>query len=148
MAQVALTRRLSDAPIASERLADTVRALDPASRALLDLSIHRGIRDDQMAPILRTDPFHLAWRRARTLERIASELGGADDPAPLPEVRAALGHLPSDVWAARPALMPPPSTELVVARPHALEPLEPDRPRRRGLRARLRRLFRRQAAGA
>src|SRR3954463_1215836 len=72
-----------------DRLADCVRRLDPATRALLDLSVRRGVRDDQMAPILRTDAFHLAWRRARALEHVASEIGGA----PLGEERGALRDL-------------------------------------------------------
>ncbi|MEA2350409.1 MAG: hypothetical protein QOG86_1350, partial [Thermoleophilaceae bacterium] len=58
--------------VAIERLEARVRALDPASRALLDLSLRRRMRDDDMAPLLRIDSFNLAWRRARTLERLAS----------------------------------------------------------------------------
>ena len=87
-----------------DRLADCVRRLDPGTRALLDLSVRRGVRDDQMAPILRTDPFHLAWRRARALEKIGQEIGGA----PLGEVRMALEALPREAWglplAGQPAL--------------------------------------------
>ena len=87
-----------------DELAACVQALDPATRALLDLSVRRGVRDDQMAPILRTDPFHLAWRRARALERIGQEIGGA----PLGEVRMALEALPREAWglpiAGQPAL--------------------------------------------
>jgi hypothetical protein len=80
-----------------ERLADCVRRLDPGTRALLDLSVRRRLRDDAMAPLLRTDAFHLAWRRARALERVASDLGG-DEPIPLASVRAALETLPREVW--------------------------------------------------
>lgn len=77
-----------------DELAACVQALDPATRALLDLSVRRGVRDDQMAPILRTDPFHLAWRRARALEKIGQAIGGA----PLGEVRMALEALPREAW--------------------------------------------------
>ena len=83
--------------VAVDRLADCVRRLDPGTRALLDLSVRRRLRDDAMAPLLRTDPFHLAWRRARALERVASDLGG-DEPIPLASVRAALETLPREVW--------------------------------------------------
>ncbi|MEA2449200.1 MAG: hypothetical protein QOG63_1132 [Thermoleophilaceae bacterium] len=83
--------------VAVDRLADCVRRLDPGTRALLDLSVRRRLRDDAMAPLLRTDPFHLAWRRARALERVASDLGG-DEPVPLASVRAALETLPREVW--------------------------------------------------
>src|SRR3954452_2555850 len=86
MADVALTLPMQAGSVPLDRLATCVQRLDPATRALLDLSVRRGVRDDQMAPILRTDAFHLAWRRARALEQVAGELGGA----PLGEVRLAL----------------------------------------------------------
>jgi hypothetical protein len=102
-------------------LADCVRRLDPGTRALLDLSVRRRMRDDDMAPLLRIDAFHLAWRRARALERVASDLGGTE-PLPLAQVRAALESLPRDVWdpLSRPALEPPREEE-----PTA--PAEPER---------------------
>ena len=84
-----------DDPLAG--LAECVRRLDPGTRALLDLSVRRRLRDDAMAPLLGTDPFHLAWRRARALERVASDLGG-DQPLPLAQVRAALESLPREAW--------------------------------------------------
>src|SRR5919202_2681415 len=74
-----------------------VRALDPATRALLDLSLRRRLRDDDMAPLLRIDAFNLAWRRARAIERIASGLG-LTDPGGLAQVRAALPYLPESAW--------------------------------------------------
>jgi hypothetical protein len=94
------------APVRLDRLADCVRRLDPATRALLDLAVRRGVRDDQMAPILRTDPFHLAWRRARALEKVASEVGDGSQPAPLGEVRMALEALPREAWGL-PSMGPP-----------------------------------------
>jgi len=110
MAEVALTVPMQ-AAVPLERLARCVQQLDPATRALLDLSVRRGVRDDHMAPILRTDPFHLAWRRARALEKIARELGEGDRAAPLGEVRMALEALPREAWglasAAQPSLPAP-----------------------------------------
>jgi hypothetical protein len=94
------------APVRLDRLADSVRRLDPATRALLDLSVRRGVRDDTMAPILHTDPFHLAWRRARALEQVASEVGDGERPAPLGEVRMALEALPREAWGL-PGMGPP-----------------------------------------
>jgi hypothetical protein len=107
-APVSLTprRKTADVPVRLDRLAECVRRLDPATRALLDLSVRRGVRDDQMAPILRTDPFHLAWRRARALEQVASELGDGELPAPLGEVRMALEALPREAWGL-PGMGPP-----------------------------------------
>lgn len=100
-----------DPPVRLDRLSECVRRLDPATRALLDLSVRRGVRDDQMAPILRTDPFHLAWRRARALERVANEVGEGGRPAPLGDVRMALEALPREAWGlpgiGPPALPPP-----------------------------------------
>src|SRR3954470_11896830 len=95
-----------------DRLAACVRGLDPGTRALLDLSVRRRLRDDAMAPLLHTDAFHLAWRRARALERVASDVGG-DEPLPLAMVRAALEVLPSEAWdpLSTPALPPGPVEE-------------------------------------
>jgi hypothetical protein len=99
MPEAALTVQLAGGGgVPLDRLAACVQRLDPATRALLDLSVRRGVRDDQMAPILRTDPFHLAWRRARALEKIASDVGNGGGSAPLGEVRMALEALPRDAW--------------------------------------------------
>ncbi len=83
-----------------------MRRLDPATRALLDLSVRRGVRDDLMAPILRADPFHLAFRRARALEQVASEVGDSSGPASLGDVRMALEALPKEAWGL-PGMGPP-----------------------------------------
>jgi hypothetical protein len=112
-----------------DRLASCVRGLDPGTRALLDLSVRRRLRDDAMAPLLHTDAFHLAWRRARALERVASEVGG-EDPMPLAMVRAALEVLPSEAWdpvlaLPAPAQEPEVSTELVPAKGGDLEKTSP-----------------------
>src|SRR3954447_1490536 len=109
MSQTALTLPLQAGSVPLDRLTVCVQRLDPATRALLDLSVRRGVRDDQMAPILRTDAFHLAWRRARALEHVANEVGGA----PLGEVRMALEALPREAWGlpgiGQPALPPGPA---------------------------------------
>jgi hypothetical protein len=119
------SRRIEpDPPVRLDRLADCVRRLDPATRALLDLSVRRGVRDDQMAPILRTDPFHLAWRRARALERVANELGGSGRPAPLGDVRMALEALPREAWGL-PGMGPPALPTPKPAASAALVPVEP-----------------------
>jgi hypothetical protein len=124
MPEAALTVPMQAGAVPLERLARSVQQLDPATRALLDLSVRRGVRDDQMAPILRTDPFHLAWRRARALEKIARELGEGDRAAPLGEVRMALEALPREAWGlaapgppALPASTPATGASLVPAVP-------------------------------
>src|SRR5437868_6160216 len=92
------------------RLEASVRALDPGSRALLDLSLRMRVRDEAMAPMLRVDPFNVAWLRARAIERVASDLG-LDDPAGIGWVRATLPQLPDSAWTDAPLPAPPPSPE-------------------------------------
>ena len=99
-----------------DRLADAIRELDAPTRALLDLSIRRQIRDDAMAPLLRTDPFHLAWRRARALERVAAAIGDDEDLLALGDVRAAITLLPGDAWLV-PAALPAPEPVAELPKP-------------------------------
>jgi hypothetical protein len=124
-----LPSRRREPQVEPDRLADCVRRLDPGTRALLDLSVRRRLRDDAMAPLLHTDAFHLAWRRARALERVASEVG-EEEPLPLAMVRAALEVLPAEAWdpLSVPALPertgetePATSTELVPATGTAID---------------------------
>src|SRR3954463_13390240 len=89
MPDTALTLQTQAGSVPLDRVAACVQLPDPATRAHIDLSVRAGVGDDQMAPILRTDAFHLAWRRARALEHVASEVGGA----PLGEERGALRDL-------------------------------------------------------
>src|SRR4051794_341311 len=91
--------------VSMEALAMCVRALDPGSRALLDLSLRRRLPFEAMAGVLHTDPFDLARRRARAVARIAAELdlGGAGVVA---TVKAALSRLPDDAWCV-PVASPP-----------------------------------------
>lgn len=128
MSEVAVSVAAPPGPVALARLAECVRRLDPATRALLDLSVRRGVRDDVMAPILRTDPFHLAWRRARALEQVAGEMGDGSRPAPLGDVRMALEALPREAWGlpgmgppALPAPAPAVGAALVPAAPAELD---------------------------
>jgi hypothetical protein len=125
-------RATSGGPVRLDRLSECVRRLDPATRALHDLSVRRGVRDDLMAPILRADPFHLAFRRARALERVASEVGDASGPAPLGEVRMALEALPKEAWGlpgmGPPALPAPGQTGRRFAREPQAPEAEADQP--------------------
>jgi hypothetical protein len=106
--------RTHRASIVPERLESCLRRLEPADRALLDLSLNRGIPDWAMAPILKTDPTRLAWKRARAIERVASRMG-LNHPADIGEVRSALTALPDRAWlplelqpAPEPPLLTPP----------------------------------------
>jgi hypothetical protein len=83
--------------VSLEELAMCVRALDPGSRALLDLSLRRRLPFEALAGFLQTDPFDLARRRARAVARIAAELD-LEGPGVVATVRVALGRLPDDAW--------------------------------------------------
>jgi hypothetical protein len=98
-------------PVPLDRLAACVQTLDPGARALLDLSLRRGLRDEAIGAIVRQDPFRLAWGRARAIERVAAEMG-ATGPAALRAIRLALPSLPDEAWGV-PALPPPPPPEEV-----------------------------------
>ena len=107
--------------IVPERLECGIRRLVPADRALLDLSLNRGIPDWSLAPIVKSDPMRLAWKRARAIERVACRLGLAD-PADLGAVREALIALPDRAWMPlelQPAPAPP---ELTPPEPAGAEP--------------------------
>jgi hypothetical protein len=103
-----------------EALAMCVRALDPGSRALLDLSLRRRLPFEAMAGVLHTDPFDLARRRARAVARIAAELD-LEGAGVVAAVKAALARLPDDAWCvpvvdAAPDRSPPPAPDPAVIR--------------------------------
>lgn len=85
------------AALSLDALAVCVRALDPGSRALLDLSLRRRLPFEAMAGVLHTDPFDLARRRARAVARIAAELD-LEGAGVVATVKAALARLPDDAW--------------------------------------------------
>ena len=88
-----------------------VRALDPGSRALLDLSLRRRLPFEAMAGVLHTDPFDLARRRARAVARIAAELD-LEGAGVVATVKAALSRLPDDAWCVPLPAAPSPPAEL------------------------------------
>ena len=94
------------AAVSLEELAMCVRALDPGSRALLDLSLRRRLPFEAMAGVLHTDPFDLARRRARAVARIAAELD-LEGAGVVATVKAALARLPDNAWCV-PVTEPPP----------------------------------------
>jgi hypothetical protein len=75
-----------------EGLYHALKGLDPVSRAVLDLSVRRGIPDSDIAGIVGTVPDRLAARRDAALAEVAAAagLGGAQE-APL--VREALRRM-------------------------------------------------------
>jgi hypothetical protein len=76
---------------------DALERLDPASRALLDLSLRRGMRTEEIAELLGADPDSVAETRDEALRTVASEVGMGDEQQ-LDDVRARLAELPADQW--------------------------------------------------
>jgi hypothetical protein len=80
--------------------------LDPASRALLDLSLRRGMKPEEIGDLLGTDPDSVVAAREAALEQLATNLE-MEDPSQLDEVRTRLAELPAEAWtggAERPRL--------------------------------------------
>jgi hyaluronan synthase len=60
----------------------TDSGLDPGSRALLLLSLHHGISDEELARTIGTDAGNIARRRDLAIERVVAEVGSAPDFVP------------------------------------------------------------------
>src|SRR3954470_11164941 len=73
--------------------------LDPASRALLDLSLRRGMKPEEIGELLGTDPESVVAAREAALEQLATELE-MEDSSQLDEGRARLAELPAGAWTA------------------------------------------------
>jgi hypothetical protein len=71
--------------------------LDPESRALLDLSLRRGLDDSEICAVLRVEPEEVARRREELLERLADELG-LQTREQRDELFASLPDLPDRYW--------------------------------------------------
>jgi hypothetical protein len=103
--------------------------LDPASRALLDLSLRRGMTPDEIGDLLGTDAESVVAAREAALEQLATELE-MEDPSQLDEVRARLAELPAEAWSGTAAATERPRLEVVKDRP-AGRAAEPPRESRR-----------------
>ena len=105
-----------------ESFAEALQRLDPASRALLDLSLRRGMLPDDIADILGADRDAVAAQRDEALQRVAADVG-MPSPEESDEVRARLAELPAEEWLGRPE--PTPSAE-PVAEPEPEPVAEPE----------------------
>jgi hypothetical protein len=81
----------------ADRLRLAVDRLDPASRAMLEVSTVRELPDHEIAEVLGTDADEVARRRAEVVERLAEDLGVRGNG---PAVRRLRSRLPE-------ALAPP-----------------------------------------
>ena len=105
--------------VPADRLPGALADLDPGNRALLDLSLRRGVSDAEIAELLRKDPMAVARGRDAVLELLcdALEVGGHDRRE---RVREAVAALPDDAWrpgtghaATSPPPPPPPRAPLL-----------------------------------
>lgn len=58
-----------------KQLGQALAGIDDESRELLDLSMRRGMSDEEVADVLRVEPDEVEQRRTKLLEDLASELG-------------------------------------------------------------------------
>jgi hypothetical protein len=113
----------------AERIEDALERLSPEDRALLELSLRRGVSDDEIAALLHVHREHVEHRRELALERISGEL---DTPSRA-EVAALIGRSrPADGGA------PPevPQTASPTHRRRATDLPPPSETRRRARRSR------------
>ena len=82
------------------RIKDARRALsslDPESRALLDLSLRRGLDDEDIANVLRVDEDEVKRRRSAAMDRLVQELG-VETQEERDELFATLQDLPTEYF--------------------------------------------------
>ncbi len=72
----------------AERIEDALERLSPDDRALLELSLRRGVSDDDIAGVLHVHREHVEHRREIAIERIAEDLHTGDRA----EVAALIGQ--------------------------------------------------------
>jgi DNA-directed RNA polymerase specialized sigma24 family protein len=80
-----------------KELAAALARLEASSRALLDLSLRRGLPDEEIAEVTHSGPEEVARERAATLERLADDLG-LDGREQRDELFATLQDLPPGLW--------------------------------------------------
>src|SRR3989440_331417 len=78
-----------------ESFAHALQHLDPGSRALLDLSVHRGLGDDEIAELLGSDPGYVSSSREAAIAQLADDLGMHGDAERVDE---ALAEMPEEAW--------------------------------------------------
>ena len=112
-----------------DELDSALERLDPASRALLDLSLRRRVSDDQIGSLLRISPGEVNDRRERVVHGLAGELG-LETQDDVVELRAALREQHAEP---EPELEPEPEPEPEAAPPpQVITPAEAKRDRRGG----------------
>lgn len=90
------------AAVSMEGARRALAELGPERRALLDLSLRRGLDDEDIAGVLRVEPDEVRRRRAAAFERLAAELG-LERREERDELFATLQDLPAHCWSGQPA---------------------------------------------
>lgn len=110
--------------MAADRLPAALADLDPGSRALLDLSLRRGVSPTEIGELLRKDPEAVERGLHDILELLADALHveGEDRRE---QVRNALTELPGTAWQAR----PPQAAQQAPPAPPAVPTPRDERPR-------------------
>lgn len=108
----------------TDRLTAALEGLDPAGRALLELSLRQGVADETIAEMLDLRVEEVGERRRALLDRIAGQLGlrGGDAPA---RVEIAIATLPREE---RPEAAERAQPDHAGAEADAAEPAEPVSP--------------------
>ena len=110
--------------VPADRLPAALGDLDPGNRALLDLSLRRGVSDSEIAELLRKKPEEVARGRDAVLELLADALDVAGHDR-RERVRQAVAALPDDAWRM------PRATPVSPPRPARPKPPPPPPPPRR-----------------
>ena len=82
-----------------DSFANALHHLDPGTRALLDLSLRRGLDDAEIAELLGADSAYVSSSREAAIAQLADDLGMHGDPG---AVREALLEMPEDSWRRAP----------------------------------------------
>ena len=91
--------------VPADRIPAALADLDPGNRALLDLSLRRGVSDGEIGELLRKDPDDVARGRDAVLGLLADSLGIEGDDR-RERVRRAISELPDEAWRAAPSAPP------------------------------------------
>jgi hypothetical protein len=92
--------------VPADRLPAALADLDPGNRALLDLSLRRGVSDAEIGELLRKHPEDVSRGREAVLGLLADALD-LDGHDRRDRVRRAIAELPDEAWRAAPAPDPP-----------------------------------------
>ena len=105
--------------VPTDRLIIALRELEPGQRALLNLSLHHRVLDDELAGLMGLERSAIADRRSAAIDRLVESpsLAGAVEPR---EVERVLTRLSAEEWTA--AALAPAAAKEPRAGPHAPAP--------------------------